>query len=360
MQPTHLLACVCDVRLSPNPLRARGACLLSLLMLFAACDRLDEDFTEALSTDAFPQQVILKDGGDGDLEDADEAKFTIALTDRIDPTGEELRGTVVPLAQDVTVRFQVSDPAGFSNLADYLLGWTALYDVDDCTTSEDAGIDLNLQFDPTTGAGSVRFPAGVEEIDVAFELAEGLFDDDARNDGRGFTVTLLGLDGNAAGAVANAVNTFDWEVLDDEGISGEWELEVNDANWTALQALLSLVEPDVDGLTAADVNEVAFEVGYEKATWKIELVEEEEVEECGETETQNVAIEVEGDLDGLDRDELTGEIAFEDKVEDEDGREVDFKYEGEYEIVGDTLTLTLAGERDDDGETDEITLVLTR
>jgi hypothetical protein len=62
----------------------------------------------------------------------------------------------------------VSDFEGFAKISDYILDGTAFYEVDDCTTSEDNGVDLKLVFNRTTGKGSVTFPKDVEEIEARY------------------------------------------------------------------------------------------------------------------------------------------------------------------------------------------------
>jgi len=108
-----------------------------------------------------------------------------------------LGGAIIPLEQDVTVQFAITGFEGFSQLSDYIKGAEAFYEIDDCTTSQDQGKDLDLQFDVATDTGSVTFPAGVEEIEIEFETDESLFDDAVFNtDERSVTIQLTGISNN--------------------------------------------------------------------------------------------------------------------------------------------------------------------
>ncbi|MDX2283378.1 MAG: hypothetical protein NW241_04415 [Bacteroidia bacterium] len=295
----------------------------------------------------FPQILAFDDEESGDLEDSDEAGFVLKLLDRIDPDGEELGGRIVPLDAGVTVEFEV-EAEGFSNLADYLLGWEAFYEVDDCTTSSDLNIDLGLAFDPATGRGSVTFPAEVEEIEVVFELNDALFDDDVQNgDARGFAVTLTGT--SSGQVLVNPEAGFEYLALDDELIFGGWELDLAlPGNFEALQALLGLVNEDAAALAAADLDKAEIEFGLLEAVFKLELTETETVEECGEIETVPVEIEVETEYESLTDDATEGELELIGEVEDDAGRVTEFVFAGSFRIEGGQLILTLDAEYDDE------------
>ncbi|WP_207434177.1 hypothetical protein [Sabulibacter ruber] len=333
----------------------------AFLYALSGCDDKDDNVVTPLMDVAYPQVLLLSDEGNGDLEDEDKFSFKITLADRVDPQGEELGGKVVPLEKDVTVQFQVTDMEGFSKLSDYVKDWTAFYEIDDCTTSEDQNINLNLTFDPATGIGSVRFPAGVEEIEVEFETDEDLFDDDTFNaESRGLVLKLVGLNANGQNVVANTTNAFEYKVLDDEGVYGEWEVGVDDATeFQNFKNLFGLINEDIKHLDADEVEEIT--LSFEYGEWKAEvkLKETEMVEECGEVEEENKVIEIEAEFEELEDDKLEGDLEFAESIEQEDGSEIDFAYAGSFKVQGKRLTLTLKGEYDD-AETSAITLHLKK
>ncbi|RVU02587.1 hypothetical protein EOD41_01205 [Mucilaginibacter limnophilus] len=336
--------------------------VLSLLVFaMVACDKKNDNVIKPNVGSNFPQILNLADEGDGEIEDEDKFSFKIELIDRVDPDGEELEGRIVPLKQTVRVHFEVTDHEGFSNLADFIKDAKAFYEIDDCTTSEDENIDLHLEFDKATGKGSVDFPAGVEEIEIEFETDPDLFDDKVLNaDDRKLEIKLTSVDAKDEKVVVNTANKFEFEVLDDESIYGKYELDIDDADqFTKFKNLFGLINEDVKGLSADDVEEIEVEFEYGEFKAVVVLKETEEVDECGETETVNKEIEIEGGIEELDIKALEGAVEFADDIEQEDGSEKEFKYSGEFKIVGDKLELTLKGEYDDE-ETDGITLVLNK
>jgi len=335
--------------------------LFILMVLVAGCDKEKDDIVLPLTSEEFPQVIRFDDEGDGDLEDEDKFSFKLVLNDRVDPDGEELGGKIVPLENDVTVNFEVSDFEGFSRISDYILDGTAFYEVDDCTTSEDNGVDLKLVFDRNTGKGSVTFPKDVEEIEVEFEVDENLFDDNILNtDDRFIEFELTGVSGNNKAVTFNPEFTFTYEPLDDESISGEWALDpLNAAQFAAFKKLFSPINEDVANLDASEVEEILLSVEYDEVKVEVVLKETETVTECGDSDVENKVIEIEADLEELDLQTLDGEIEFVGEIEQVDETLEEFVYKGEFKITGDKLELTLTGEYDGD-ETDEITLVFSK
>lgn len=336
--------------------------MLSLLTLaITACDRKNDDVIYPKTGDDFPQIINLSDEGDGDLEDEDKFSFKITLADRVDPDGKELEGRIVPLKETARVSFAITDKKGFSKISDYIKDAKAFYEIDDCTTSEDNNINLHLTFDKNTGKGSVDFPAGVEEIEIEFETDADLFDDKVLNTtDRKLEIQLTGVTAKNEKVTVNTANKFEYNVLDDEAIFGKYELKVSDA--AQLQKFISLfglINDDVKGLKAADIDEIEIEVEYDKFKATIVLNETEQVDECDGPEMVNKEIEIEGGIEELTTDKLQGDIEFADDIEQEDGSEKEFKYKGGFKLTGDKLELTLQGEYDDE-ETDEITLTLKK
>lgn len=331
------------------------------LLFLSACDKKNDNLVTPLVEQDFPQVLLLSDEGDGELEDEDKFSFKITLADRVDPTGKELGGKVVPLEKDVTVNFEMSKLKGFASIAAYVLDAKAFYEIDDCTTSEDQDIDLKLVFNKTTGKGSLTFPKGVEEIEIEFETDDKLFDDKVfNNEERGLEIKLTSVDANGQKVVVNDQLKFEYRVLDDEGIYGEYELDVTDqAQFQNYINLFSLVNDRVKGLHPADVKEIKVEFQYGEFKAIVVLKATRNVAECGELDTENIEIEIEGDLEEIDDDKLAGDLEIVGNIELENGKEEEFVYKGSFKIVNGKLELTLKGEFDGD-ETNKITLSLKK
>ncbi len=333
---------------------------LLLIVFFFSCDKKNDDLVRPLSASEFPQVIVLSDEGDGDLEDEDKFSFKITLSDRKDPAGDELGGKVVPLKEPVTVQFKIKEFEGFSNLPDYIFGAEAFYEIDDCTTSLDQGVDLNLQFDAASGTGSVTFPPDVEEIEIEFETDGSLFDDDIFNtDERSVTIELTGISGSD-GVQVNKTADFKYTVQDDEGIYGEWKLDVsNPVAFSRFKELFGLINDDIQNLDAGDVDEIvlAFEYGEVKAI--VVLKETEQVDDCGTPDTVNRIIEIEAETEDLTDDDTEGEAEFGEILELSNGVFKEFTYAGTFKITGNLLSITLEGEYGDE-KTDEITLELEK
>ena len=323
----------------------------------AACSRENDDVVEPVLFGDFPQIVLFGDEGGGELEDSDKFSVVITLADRFDPSREELGGQIVPLQNDISLRFRIEDLEGFSDPAEYLLGAEAFYQIDDCTTSLDEGNDLLVSFDPASGEGELTFPAGIEEVELAFVVDEDFFNDDMLNDERGFSVSLSA---NETEDLRVLDVPFEYEILDDDAIFGEWTLDLTDAaQFLDFQTLFGLISPEISELTATDVEEIVWEFTYDELKVGVVLTETEEVTECGETEIENLVIEIDAKYEDLSRNSLSGDIEVEESIEQEDGSEVDFVYAGSFEIENDMLIISLEGEYDD-AATEEISLSLQK
>jgi hypothetical protein len=337
-------------------------CISALLLISIwGCDKKNADLVQPNTDDNFPQVIRFDDEGDGDLEDADEFSFKLKLNDRQDPTGAAPGGKIIPLKEDVIVSFEIKEWEGFDKPADYIKGVKALYEIDDCTTSEDKGVDLNVTFDAVTGKGAVRFPKEVEEIEVIFETDEDFFNDNELNkEARSITLVVTGLQTGSEKVTFNKALEFKYEVLDEEGVHGDWELDhTNVAQFNRFKQLFGKVNEDIAELDADDVDKIEVSIEYNEVKVVIELKETEEVEECGDRETVNKVIELEADLEELGALSDEGEIAFVGEVEQADGSVKEFTYKGDFKITASGLELVLTGEYDEE-ETDEITLLLTK
>lgn len=335
--------------------------LLFAAVLLSACEKKNDDLVKPLIEGDFPQIILLSDEGDGELEDENKFSFKMMLADRPDPDGKELGGKVIPLNENVTVNFEISDFKGFSTLSTYLLDAKAFYEIDDCTTSEDKDIDLGLVFDKNTGKGSVTFPKGVEEIEIEFETNDKMFDDKLFNvTERKMEIRLTSINPNGQKVVVNDQNKFEYIVLDDEAIYGEYELDIDDEDqFSAYINLFGLINEDIKNLKSSDVEEIKVEFQYGEFKATIVLKETEEVDECGEMETVNKEIEVEGEFEDLEDDKLAGDLEFVGDIEQENGTEKEFSYKGSFKLVNGVLELTLKGKYNGQ-ERQKVTLILEK
>lgn len=324
--------------------------MLTLAML-AACTKEDKDVVTPTAPEDLPLQIVLDEDEAGNVEDDDKGEMAFTFTDRMDPTGENPGGITPTLSQAATISCQITEFEGFANLSDYILDMKAVYEIDDCTEGE-----IEVTFDLSTGEFSFEFPADVEEVVVEFELSEDLLDDDAVNDDRGFVVQVLGISNTSENVVINTATEFEYKVLDDELIFGEYELDLTQENLDKIIALFGETNKDIASLELADLDALEMEVSLEEIEFKQILMEEEE-DECEPGEFDNVEISVEGEFEELTDDELEGDIEFVVEVENEEGSVDEYTYAGSFQIMGDELHLTLECE---DLETGEIELTLNR
>lgn len=334
---------------------------LCALALITSCSKENLDVVNPLNADKFPQQIIVDEENIYEREDADKVEIEVKLTDRIDVSGQNPAGISIPLSEQVRVNFELSDAAGFSGWGNYILSGKAYYEIDDCTTSDDLNIDLDYQFDNNTGKGSFLFPTGTTAVILEFELDVAVTDDNVVNtDERGFTFSLTGLGQETTTVVVNTTLKSEFRLYDDELVFGEWEIDHNDT--TQLNGVLTLLElsnADISPLISTDIDAINVEITPEETKFVITLVATEIIEECSVIDTVNIEIEVEGEIDELTDDALSGEIAFIVELENADGTVREVEYNGVFSRTGNTLSLTLSGD-DGDNQTSDITLTLTR
>lgn len=334
---------------------------LIAVVLISACSKQKFEHTKVTGVEDFPKQMVLDETDAGDLEDTDKASFEIKLTDGIDPEGTALSGVPQTLESAVTVQFELKDAEGFSNWSDYVVGGTAFYEVDDCTNSEDLGVDLQFTFDPATGKGSVIFPAQVNSIEIELELDPAVMDDAIENtDDRGFTFALTGIGTTTDNLVINTDIETTFRLYDDEKVFGGWEADHNNpSELSKILDLFAMANSDLDGLTAAEIDKIEVEFAFDEFKLLVTLVETETVDDCGTPELVQLEIELEGEWEELTDDAMSGTAHFIMEREEDNGFITEVEYEGSFERTGNTLTLTLKG-TDGDSETDELTLTLTR
>jgi hypothetical protein len=327
-----------------------------LLVGMAGCDQKNDDLVTPLSADAFPQVISFDDEGNGGLEDEDKFSFKLTLNNRTDPKGEEPGGTIVPLDEDVNVSFEIADLEGFEQLADYIKGAEAFYEVDDCNDE-----DVEVTFDAATGTGTVVFPKGVEEVEVEFETDEDLFSDDIINaDERSLTAMITGITGSSANVTYNSAAEFTYKVLDDEAVHGEWTVDHNNTEeFEAFKSLFGLINDEIKNLSAADVNEIIISIEYDEIKVIVELVEMETITECDESSEEHIVIEIESGIEELTTGSTDGDIEFAEEIEQDNGKLEEYVYKGSFEISGSAMILSLEGEYDGDA-TGEIILNLEK
>lgn len=331
--------------------------LTAILMIsIAGCDKKNDDLVMPLTADTFPQVITFGDEGDGAPEDEDKFSFTLTLNDRVDPTGEELGGKIIPLDEDITISFEIGDLEGFDELSQYIKETKAFYEVDDCNEE-----DVAVTFDAATGTGTVVFPGGVEEIEVEFETDEDLFNDDIINeDDRGLTVRISGISNSNENVTYNSAAEFTYEVLDDEAIHGEWVVDHNNPEeFEAFKSLFGLINEDVQNLSAVEVNEIIISIEYDEVKVLVELIATETVTECDETSEEHIVIEIESGIEELTTGSSEGDIEFAEEIEQDNGTLEEYVYKGSFEINGSSMKLTLEGEYDGDA-TGEIILNLEK
>jgi hypothetical protein len=334
---------------------------LCALSLITSCSKENLDVVNPLDADKFPQQIIVDEENIYEREDADKVEIEVKLTDRIDVSGQNPAGISIPLSEQVRVNFELSGAAGFSGWGNYILSGKAYYEIDDCTTSDDLNIDLDFQFDSNTGKGSFLFPTGTTAVILEFELDVAVTDDNVVNtDERGFTFSLTGLGQETTTVVVNTTLKSEFRLYDDELVFGEWGIDHNDTTQLiGVRTLLELSNADVSSLISADIDAISVEITPEETKFVITLVATEVIEECSVIDTVNIEIEVEGEIDALTDDALSGEIAFIVELENADGTVREVEYNGVFSRSGNILSLTLSGD-DGDNQTSDITLTLTR
>lgn len=333
------------------------------LLLSQACQRIPELEVEPLTPTDLPVIVVLSDEADGDLEDNDEIGIALEILAQWDPTTRDPEGKVPAMPANVQVAFQLSKPEGFTQWGQYVTGVRAIYEIDDCTNNEDAGIILPTTFDPATGKGSFTWPQGQKEMELVLELDAARFDDAALNtDMRGFELQITGITG-ATGVVANTSQTFAYHVLDDEALFGTWAVDPLDATqWQVLLDHFGPLNEDLDGVVLADID--AVEIEFEQAVMKVKFIlKATQPDPCDPAEVENEEIEVEADFASDFADLFntrSGELEMEGKTE-KDGIEIEFELKAEFTLSADgsSLTLQLSGEIDGD-ELPEVTLNLVK
>lgn len=318
-----------------------------LFVIVSACSKKNKDVTLPIDINQRPLQLILDESESGVLEDDDKIELAFTFIDQLDTTGNSLEGQKYGHHSNLRVTAQLTDNIGFNNYASLITGVNAFYEVDDCTTSEDLNIDLNPTIDFTTQTISFDIPAGQTEVIFVLEIDPALFENDVIDNDRGFRVSINNLEGIGAGTTVKYVQDQTWEVkiLDDEAIYGAWAYDHNDPSLANFLTLFGNFNEDLSSLTAADIDEIEFEVELDEVKVKIVLVETEIISECGTSEEVNKEIEIEFELDDLS-DALTGEMLLITEVEDPSGKIEEYEVSATFNINASNLSITFTFEND--------------
>lgn len=279
---------------------------------------------EVLPNDGnFPFQLILDTDEGGDLADAEDYGLEITFADYLG----ELPST------PITITYELK---GEDSFAGNVSIDEVIYEVEvgDCVFERELAFNANtstITIAPDKELGTIP-----ESIEVVFELPG---EDDTEG---GFEFKIKSIQAGSANVVVGQPSAFEYEVLDND-VAGEWELEFDTkAHFDDFKSVFGRISADLAETKFEDIDgAVVLEFEFAEAQFGIELNEEEEVCEDGETDTENKTVEIEAEYDADDGElELEGshEIIGDDgEVEDE----LDFVIEAEYEIDEDEETLTL-------------------
>lgn len=324
-----------------------AACISSFLI--SSCSKEKYELVAPISLQERPLQLLLDESESGLVEDDDKIELVLNFADQLDPKGSSLSGVKIPHSSALRVTLQFFDNEGFNQWSEYLVGMDAFYEIDDCNTSADQNISLNPVLDLNTGTATFDLPAGITEVIVELETNPALFDNGTVDSDRGFKVKISNLSGTGANTAVKYLADLEWEVkvLDDEAIYGKWGFDFsNTTSLDDLKSFFGLINEDVAGLSASDIDEIELEVELDKITLLIVLVETETITECGVTEVVNKEIELEFDIEEL-TDLLNGDLELVTEVEEENGSVKEYTVKGSFTITAGVMSLEIEIENDD-------------
>jgi len=297
--------------------------ILFLLILASAC--VDNELEVTPNDSGFPFRLILDTDEGADLPDAEDFGVEIAFADYV---GELPDGPVI-----LTYDIEGEDSFDGSVEIDKVIYEVEL---DDCTFERELEFDANAK--TITLANDPDLGSMPESFEVVFQLPG---EDDTEGS---FTFTITGIQANDKPIVVGEPREFEYEVLEND-VAGEWELEIESASeFERFKEVFGLISPELNEITFADITgSVTLEFEFDNMQFEIELKEEEEVCEDGETETENKVIEIEAEYDAED-----GELEWEGShfIIGDDGEiedELDFLAESTYSIneLEETITLMI-------------------
>ena len=211
-------------------------------------------------------------------------------------------------------------------------------ELDDCEYEREIAFtdaDFTLNVDPDLGTVP-------DEYEIEFSLPGN---DDTEG---GFVFELTSIS-SSANVSLNQAMTFEYEVLEND-VAGEWVMLVNsEEQFDTFKEVFGHINGDLLSLSYADITgEIKLEFEFDEMKIEVKLTdpEIEEVCEDGETEEEEVHLEIEGEYDAEDGDlEIEG-----DHVVDNDGiaEELGYSIEASYEVGGGQLMITFYQILDED------------
>jgi hypothetical protein len=279
----------------------------------------DNDLSVTPNDSNFPLQLIVDTDEGGDLADAEEYGLEIKFADFIG----ELPGETVTLSYEIE---------GEDSFADNVEIDEVVYEVeiDNCTYTRE------LDFDPIAKTITVSKDEDLGTLPEAFEVVFTLPGaDDTKG---GFSFKITDVQSSNANIVIGEPGEFEYEVLDNE-LAGEWIWELtSEEDLEDFKEVFGPISPELEGLAYEDILEdegvriITLEFEYGEMKFEIELVEEEEICEDGETDVEHKQLEIEAEWDAEEGElELEGShfvIGDDGEIEDE----LDFIVESEYSI----------------------------
>lgn len=293
-----------------------------IVMAMSLVGCVDNDLDVTPNDAAFPFRIILDNDEGADLPDAEDYGLEITFADYIGklPDG------------NVTLTYEIEGKDSFEDAVEID---KVVYEVEigDCT------YERELSFNPATKTIVVTKDTDLGGLPSSFEIQFAL---PGENDSEGgFEFKLIGIQAGTQNIVIGEPRAFEYEVLDNE-VAGEWELELKTAKeFERFQDLFGSISNELKEISFDDITgSVKVEFEFKEMKFEIELKEEEEVCEDGETDTENKVIEIEAEYDAEDGElKLEGShliIGDDGEVEDE----LDFELEANFEIdrIKDTIT----------------------
>jgi hypothetical protein len=321
--------------------------LFVVSLMATACSKKNKDITLPIDLAERPLQLVLDESESGILESDDKIELVFTFLDQFDTSATALEGIKNGHTSNLRVTASLTDQVGFTDFSTLINGMNAYYEVDDCTNSNDLNISLNPSLDLVNNTISFDIPAGQTEVIVELEIETSVFENNTIDEERGFNVYISLLEGVGAGSIVKYVKDQNWEVkiLDDEAIFGAWVFDHTGTGLSDWLALFGNFNDELQGLTSADIEDIELEFSLGEVKAKVTLVATELISECGTSEEVNKEIEVEFDIDDI-TDFINGELVLLTELEDSNGKVEEYEVAGEFNVIGNILTITLKFEND--------------
>lgn len=292
----------------------------------------DNNLERNIDDDTFNFQLITDEEEGGDLANAEDYGVEITFADYLG----ELPST------GFTLTYSLSGEDDFANVEIDKIVYEV--EVDDCT------FERELDFNSTTNTIQVVVDEDLGTIPESFEVVVVLPGTDGAEGTFEFKIESVS---NNDQVVIGFPNTFEYEVLSEDE-SGEWTYEFEDeADFDRFKEIWSVIFPELGEVSYADIDgSVVLEFGFKTIQLEIELNETEEVCEDGETDTENLTLELEAEYEIEDGEiKIEGSyFIFGDDGEIED--ELDFFIEGIVEFGESSITLVVEKIIDEDNFSD--------